>query len=361
MRSLAARIFDRLTSRAMADTTPTRTTITQVAARAGVSRQTVSNFINGRLDLMSDATRGRVREAMDTLGYTPDLRARSLRSGRLQTLGFLILDEHPHYLADPLTDLMLAGVGDVTRDRGYGLLIQAAKPRAGRGELLTPLLERRVDGVFVVLSGERHVRDWHVQRLAELRYPFVLFDEPVNSGTGFSVRATNREGARELTEHLLRNGHRRIAFIAARIPWPVIDDRHQGYLEALRDAGIEPAPELQLFEGGFEAGGGLKMATTLLSRSDPPTAIMASSDLLAAGALQAAKRLKLAIPGDVAITGYDDFNFSELLDPPLTTVRVPAYEMGQTAAGLLLTDIEGGRAHKREVVLPVDVRLRGSA
>jgi len=344
----------------VSDPRPARTTIAQVAERAGVSRQTVSNFVNGRLGLMSAATGQRVREAMEVLGYTPDLRGRSLRSGRLETLGFLILDEHPQYLADPLTDLMLAGVGDVTRDRGYGLLIQAATPQAKRGELLRPVLEHRVDGVFLVLSGEREVRNWHVRQLAAMHCPFVLFDEPVTAPSGFSVRAMNREGARSLAEHLISRGHSRIAFIAARVPWPVVEDRYQGYLEALQAADVDVAPELQLFEGGVEADGGLLMANTVLSLKDPPTAIMASSDLLAAGAIQSAKRLGLVIPDDVAITGFDDFSFSQLLDPPLTTVRVPAYEMGQEAADILLTEIEAGDTQRREVILPVDVRLRGS-
>ena len=126
-----------------------------VAEHAGVSAQTVSNLVNNRLRQMSDETRVRIEGAMEQLGYHPNLTARSLRSARTTTIGFLLLDEGARYLADPMTDQVIAGVGDVARDRGYSVLIHAGRPGPPDSGLLKPVLESRVDGVLLFLSGPR--------------------------------------------------------------------------------------------------------------------------------------------------------------------------------------------------------------
>jgi DNA-binding LacI/PurR family transcriptional regulator len=165
-----------------------------------------------------------------------------------------------------------------------------------------------------------------------------------------------------LAEHLIERGHRRIGFIAASVPWPSIEQRHLGYREALEGAGISPDLELELIQGGgFDESGGQSMTEMLLSRQTPPTAIMAASDLLAAGAMAAVREQGLRVPDDVAITGFNDFSFARLLDPPLTTVEVPGYNVGVTAAEILIDQLEGGTAHSRSITLPVSPRFRGSS
>lgn len=338
-----------------------RPTMSDVALLAGVSRQTVSNLVNQRSHLMRIDTQRRVERAMAELNYQPHMLARGLRSGRILTLGFLVLDEHPKFLADPLTDLLLAGLGDTARDHGYSLLIQASRPSGPNPGFFNPLIERRVDAAAVVLSGEPELRQWHVEQLVANQAPFVVFDERAAGQFGFSVSATNAEASEALAAHLIDRGHTRIGFVAARVPWPVIEQRHKGYRRALESMGIAPDPEIELFEGGLEAESGREMADKLLSQTNPPTAIMATSDLLAAGVMQAAKRRGLTIPRDIAITGFDDFSFSELLEPPLTTARVPAYEMGQAAAELLVESLEGKLPNERDVMLEVELRVRASS
>jgi DNA-binding LacI/PurR family transcriptional regulator len=310
---------------------------------------------------MSEETRARVQRAIDEAQYQPHRAAQSLRSGRTRTLGFLVLDEHARFLADPLTDLMLAGVGDVARDRGYSVLIHGDRPSVRAAELLRPVRERRVDAAFLMLSGELDIRRSYVDEVADLGVPFVIFDEPVTAPQGISITAMNRFGARRLTEHLLGRGHRRVGFIAARVPWPVVEERHAGYRDALQEATIRPDPELELFEGGFDETGGRAMTEKLLDLRKPPTAILATSDLLAAGALAAARDRDRQVPHQLAICGFDDFSFAKLLDPPLTTVHVPGYEMGQTAAELLVDQLEGRSNGDRNIVLPVSLCYRGSA
>jgi DNA-binding LacI/PurR family transcriptional regulator len=336
-----------------------RPTMRDVASRAGVSIQTVSNFVNRRFHLMTRETRSRVDRAMQELGYHPNVAARSLRSAKTDTLGFLVLDQDARFLADPMTDLIIAGIGDVLRDRGYGLLIQAARPDGPKPVLLQPLLENRVGGAFLFLSGEPELRSWYVNRSIELGFDFVLFERHDNARVA-SVTAADRKGARELTEHLLARGHRRIAFIAAAIPWPMIEERREGYREALVAAGINPDPALEVADGVWDPASGAAMARLLLELDRAPTAIMCGNDLLAIGAIRAVRQRALRVPEDVAVTGFDDFDFADFVDPPLTTVRIPGYEMGHDAAQWLVDRLEGGAAREPRVELPVELCLRES-
>ena len=328
-----------------------------VAARADVSVQTVSNLVNQRFHLMGQDTRIRVEQAMTELGYHPNVAARTLRSARTETLCFLLLDEGSRFLADPMTDLVIAGIGDVARDRGYGLLIRAARPREPDPSLVRPLLENRADGAFLFLSGEPELRRWYVARLVELGFPFILL-EPSDDQQIFTVTADDRDGARRLTEHLIAAGHERIAFLTTMVPWPMLEQRMLGYRDALDDAGLEP---MVLTGGTWTPTSGAEQASRLLSWSEPPSAMMCGNDLLALGAIRAVREWGLKVPDDVAVTGFDDFDFAQFADPALTTVRVPGYDIGRAAGEALVDVIEGGVPADRQVVLPVELELRESA
>jgi DNA-binding LacI/PurR family transcriptional regulator len=338
-----------------------RPTMRDVAARAGVSAQTVSNLVNGRTHLMTEETRDRVSTAMAALGYHPNSAARGLRSARTHTLAFLVLDQDARFLADPMTDLIIAGIGDIARDRGYGVLIQAGRPDEASDALLTPLLEHRADGAFLFLSGEPALRHWYTQRVVELGAHAVVFERVDEAPNITSLTAADRDGARRLTEHLLSRGHRRIAFVAARVPWPMIEQRRLGYGDALTAAGIETDPGLELFEGTWGTQLGPAFVDQLMRVEQPPTAIMCGNDLLALGVLQELRRRKLRVPADVAVTGFNNFDFAEFVDPPLTTVTTPGYEMGRAAAQNLIDGLEGTGVVESRLEFPVELVLRDSA
>jgi DNA-binding LacI/PurR family transcriptional regulator len=337
----------------------------QVADLAGVSVQTVSNHVNGRHQYMAEDTRRRVAEAMLELGYHPNLTARGLRSAETRTLGFLVLDEHARFLADPLTDLVMAGVGDVARDQNYGILIQASRPSEDPERLVTPLLQSRVDGAFLLLSGERSVRQAHIARAAEVTQEFLVFDEPINDPGIMSVRAADRDGGRELAAHLIAQGHERIAFVGAEVPWAVVEQRFAGFNDAMRAHGLKVDPELVKLEAGWEPATAVPIAEGLLGLADRPTAIMCSTDLLAVASIHAANRLGLRVPKDVAISGFDDFPFAHFMAPALTTVRIPAYDMGREAARILIDHLtnEGQSSSygAEQVEFPVQLVVRESA
>jgi len=342
---------------------PERPTMRDVAGRAGVSLQTVSNYVNGRFELMSDQTRERVGRELDLLGYRRNAAARSLRAKRSMTLGFLVLDEGARFLADPMTDLIIAGIGDVARDSDYSLLIHAARPeRQDVDELVAPFLEERVDGALLFLSGAPSIRRRAIRGIAELGFRFATFERAPADVPVISVTADNRGGARQLADHLIDKGHRRIAFITTRAPWPMVEERQRGYREALTKAGIAVDRDLEAAEGVWDPAAGSRMASQLLALPKPPTAIMCGNDQLALGAMRAALVAGIRVPDDVAVTGFNDFQFAEFVDPPLTTVRVPGYELGRLAAEMLVAELRDGSppiAAKR--MLPVELKLRESA
>jgi DNA-binding LacI/PurR family transcriptional regulator len=328
-----------------------------VAARADVSVQTVSNLINHRFHLMGVETRVRVERAMSELGYHPNVAARTLRSARTQTLCFLVLDEGNGFLADPMTDLVMAGIGDMARDQGYGLLIRAARPHEPDPSLVRPLLENRADGALLFMSGEPELRRWYITRMTELGFPFVLVETSEDPKL-LTVSAADREGARRLTDHLIAAGHERIAFLTTAVPWPMIEQRILGYHDALSAAGLSP---LVLRGGNWTPASGAEQAGRLLDSGKRPSAIMGANDLLALGAIRAARERALEVPGDIAVTGFDDFDFAQFANPALTTVRVPGYDIGRAAGQALIEVLAGGAPAERQQVLPVTLELRESA
>lgn len=331
-----------------------------VADLAGVSLQTVSNFVNGRHDQMSEETLAKVARAMEKLQYRPNVAAASLRSQRARTIAFLVLDEHVAFLADPLTDLLIAGAGDVARDHGYSVLVQGGRPDQLIADLLSPLFEGRADGAVIQLSGPRSVRRQTIDMASSAGLSIVIIDETGLSAGVMGVRAQQETGARLLAEFLIENGHTRIGFIGAAVPWAVVEQRLAGFRTAMRRAGLDVDPDLILLEATYQARDGELLARRLLESRKPPTAIMCATDLLAAGAMRAARTLGLDVPKDVAVTGFNDFEFSEYLQPPLTTVRVPAYEMGRAAASMLISAIEDRVPPEQSAVFPTELVLRGS-
>lgn len=340
-----------------------RPTLRDVAARANVSAQTVSNYINGRFDEFGANTRTRIAAAMEDLEFHPNSTARSLRSQRTRALMLIIVDEGSRFLADPMTDLILAGIGDVARAEGYSLLLQAGVPHVQSPNLLTPLFERQADAALLFLSGSRKARMWYPARLADAGVPCLLFEDDHPADTVFSVAAANRLGGRQLVKHLIAQGHKRIAFIAAKVPWPMVEQRRLGYRDALRAAKIKPDTRLERFHGVWELSTGAPLVDLLLEEPDPPTAIVCGNDLLALGAMHQLRVRGLRVPEDMAVAGFNDFEFSAYVNPPLTTVRIPGYDLGRIAAEQLIGYLEGRlpKDAPHRVVLPVELVLRASA
>lgn len=323
-----------------------------MAAAAGVSQTTVSLVLNGRFGHVGAATRERVLSTAESLGYHLNSPARQLASGVTQTLGFVVRQSAEQIAGDSFLIATLQGFASVARAAGYRVVVEPLGPEDGTYEQL--LRAQHVDAL--VVSGPQS-DDVELAHLVEDGFPIVLHgardDLPVAS-----VDVDNAAGARLAVQHLLALGHRRIACVIFDLSYTAAAERLAGYRSALRSAGIEPDDSL-IAETGYRAQSAREATARLLEREDF-SAVFAAADLTAAAVLGALRDAGKNVPGDVSLVGFDDLPLAEFLDPPLTTVRVPAVSVGEALGRALLGRVAGDREPRR-TLLPVDLVVRSSA
>lgn len=337
-------------------------TMHEVAARAGVSVQTVSNVINDRAQ-MSESTRRRVQSAIESLGYVPNHHARGLRKRANQMLAFIVVDPAERFLADEFHDVVLAGISDALRDRNYCLLIQQVlNPQAPLHELM-PLAEARVDGAIV--TGSLHLHEASAsaasnkaRRRRQASSPMVFLEQEADDPAACSIIAENRGGGVALATHLVERGRRRFAFVRGLGNWPSVESRLDGIQDALGAHGLR----CDLVVSSAWAPEDAYQAVLPLLHAHPDLdTIVAANDVLALGAMKAVRATGRRVPDDVAVTGFDDFAFSRCLEPALTTVKVPGYEMGRTAAEMILACLSDGSFPQRRICFPTTLVIRDSS
>ncbi len=329
-----------------------RATIRDVASAAGVSVATVSRVINGRPDV-APQTRDAVLRAARAQNFNTNRSARALSVGRTGLIGLTL-----PFVDESYFTAIVSGAAEALYEQGNRLVLC---PTRHEHEREVTLLERLMDGTTdgaVILLPEESTEE--LLRLQEYGYPFVVVDPRRLLDDGIpAVSTTNAAGARSATEHLLRLGHRRIGLIAGTRGWQATTERLEGYETALAVAGVPLDPEL-VVDGHFETEAGYAAARRLLSLATPPTAIFASNDNMAVGALRAALERGLRVPGDVSIVGFDDTSLARNVFPRLTTVRQPLAEVGRTAVSLLNRLIDGQRVEALRVELATRLVIRES-
>ena len=319
-------------------------TIRDVARRAGVSTMTVSRVINDS-GYTSAETRARVERAIADLGYVPNAVARHLRSKRTKTIALVLSD-----ITNPFFTTLARGVEDVAGPRGFGVMFCNTDESASEElDYLGMLIQRQVDGVLLVPAGSS------AKPLGLLQghgVPVVVIDRRVESRDVDQVRTDSVDGAYRLTHHLIGLGHRRIGLLTGRRDISTSVDRAAGYERALAEAGLALDPELERY-GQFSLAAGYEMATELLTLTQRPTALFCANEFIAFGALRALRELSLRVPDDLSLVCFDDLPEEWLVDPFLTVVDQPAYDMGRRAAELLLGRLDGTRpAGGEQVILP---------
>lgn len=313
-------------------------TIRDVAKHAGVSTATVSRVLNDE-PRVTPAYRQAVLDAVAELGYRRDRVARSLRARQSQILGLIISD-----IQNPFFTSVLRGVEDIAYERDYTVLLCNSDENPLKERLyLDIMISERVAGVIVAPARETNN---HSQVVVKAGIPVVAVDRRMLDLKVDTVVVDSTEGAYRAVEHLLRLSHRRIAFIGGPPEVMTAQERKEGYLAALRQFGIPPDPAL-VRTTDYKLEGGYRATSEILELDHLPTAIFAANNLTTLGALNCIHEKDLRIPGDVAIVGFDDMPWSTSLNPPLTAVAQPAYELGRTAASLLLQRI---KQPDREVV-----------
>ncbi len=305
--------------------------IKDVARSIGVSYKTVSRVINGGEHVTLEM-RQRVEAAISSLGYQPDHAARSLRRGRSQTLRLVIVRRFERFLTEPFIDEIVSGIVDAAAEAGYAILLEAISPQPDAGSSVAP--ERRVDG-SIIIDGRQDNPAIRPEHLAG--HPYLMVPTRPNAPEADWVYADFRGGARQMTTHLIEQGHTRIGHLAGRLSLPE-RDRLRGYRDALAAAGLPIDPTLIVAAGHLRHHGASAMAR-LLDRRPDLTAVFAVNDLTALGAMEVARQRGLRIPDDLSVAGFDDIYLAAYADPPLTTVRLPAYEMGRAATQRLIATI----------------------
>lgn len=323
---------------------------------AGVSRTTVSFVLNELEGVsISDRTRQRVFKAARKLDYHPNAAGRRLVRGKSDTLGLVLCQSPEQVFADAFLPRVVLGVEQAAMQQRFHVLLKPVDPREPEGytRLIT---ENHVDGI--IISGPRQ-DDTDIRRLHEAGVPVMLLGQLPDSDVCF-VDVDGERGAEAAAAHLVGLGHTRIGMITnAPLSYVSAKQRKAGYLRALRSGHIEADPAL-VKEGNYTPASGYDAMQALLSEVLRPTAVFVSSDVVAMGAMLAAKRAGLTMPSDLAIVGFDDIPLAEFFDPPLTTVRLPAYGLGWSAGDRLIRLIRGEGLDQNGKLLDSELIVRQS-
>jgi LacI family transcriptional regulator len=326
-------------------------TIVDVAKKGGVSVGTVSRVINNDVHVAPE-TRERVAQVMRDLGYVANRQARSLRGSRTNVIGALVPDLGTGYIGEIMHGIDL----ELAHSRLDLMLFTTHRTAVKEANYVANMVQGMVDGILVVLP--RSPADI-IGTLTRRGFPFVLIDHQGHGEPCPEVVATNWQGAYNATEYLVKLGHSRIGFITGSMDLSAATDRLDGYKAALRVSHIAEDAGL-IYEGEFIQPDGYAGAGALLELEDPPTAIFASNDAMAMGAMDAVRSLGLRVPEDISVLGFDDIPQAALVRPALTTVRQPLEQMGRVATQMLLERLKNPGKETGRIELPTELVIRGS-
>jgi LacI family transcriptional regulator len=337
------------------------TTIQELADRTGVSVATVSRALNGSPEV-SEATRDRILSLAQELDYTPSAAARQLVRRRSHVVGVILETGagHPDLL-HPFFQEVLVGLQHGAGESGYDLLLFATdEPGNGFGGSHSYARRAEHHGVGGVVAMGFDGSHPEMRKLIAAGIPCIAVDSDLGGPRSGFVTSENRQGAAEAVRHLHELGHERIATIAGPLGTRPGAERLAGYREAVAELGLDPSDEY-VIEGDFYDESGYAAAKQLLGLENPPTAIFAASDLMAAGTLRAAHELRVTVPDDLAVVGFDDIALAGLIQPPLTTVRQDMEGLGRVAAEGLIRMIEDAAAPPAQVYVPTWLVVRTSS
>jgi LacI family transcriptional regulator len=337
-------------------------TIHDIAALAGVSAGTVSRAINGKKGVGAVA-RERIQRIIDEQGFRADSSARTLSTGRSRCVAIVFPLHASEVVVHPVYPALLGALGDAAEAAGYDVMLLTAAGTLAAPEhadrLIARIRDRRLDGVVLPAAGSR---DPLLRRLNEVGAPTVLIGHRSRSPEVAWVDSTHDDAAHDLARMMIENGRDRLMLLNGPKRVSACRLRSAGFWRAVRAAAAagHAVASAEEVECEFDADAGAEKARALLGRADRPTAVLCGADIIASGCLEAARSLGLSVPGDVAVSGFDDRSLATHTSPTLTTVRMPLREIGEEAARLLFTLVEGGEPRRRHVILPTEIMLRES-
>ncbi|CAN7644093.1 LacI family DNA-binding transcriptional regulator [Rhizobium sp. LjRoot254] len=323
-----------------------------VAATAGVSVATVSAFVNGTVPVSSEL-RGRIEQAIRSIGYKRNAIARSLKMGTTRTIGLVIAD-----ITNPFFTDVTSVIQDVLHRSGYALMLCCTdEDPAMQDEQISLLLDRMVDGLIIAPAGDDHALE---RILSRADIPTVLIDRICSGTNADEVVLDNQRAVQDAIEYMIGLGHRRIGYISGSLDTSTGTGRLAGYRVALEKAGLPVRDEL-IRIGNFRERDAYTAAMELLLQPERPTALFSANNLMVIGVMKAIRDLGLRCPDDVSVSSFDDFPWADVFQPNLTTIAQPVQAIGEQAAQLILDRI----AHRNErpprrVVLTGRLMIRDS-
>jgi len=328
------------------------TTIKDVADKAGVSIATVSRALNGS-PLVTDETRIKIVKIANELKYTPNMMARGLMLKKSETIGVILPDLHGDFFSE-----VMKGIDEVARDNGYHILVSSSHSDKNEIEsMLKVMRSGRVDGLIIMSP---HIDSTSLNDHITNDLPVVLLNCTINGKENTSILIDNFEGARQMVRHLIKHGHKRIAIIKGEENNFDAEERLKGYRSALYENGLELNPKLEI-PGDFNEESGYTAMKKILNLKPRPTAVFASNDAMAIGAVSAIQSKGLKIPEDIAIGGFDDIPIAKYLKPSLSSVHVPINNLGTNAAIKLFKMIKNeNNLSDGKTVLPATLVVRES-
>lgn len=313
-------------------------TIKDIARELNISPSTVSRALKDHPDI-SVETKKAVNALAKKLNYQPNSIALSLRKSKTNTIG-VVIPEIVHFFFSTV----ISGIEDVAYAAGYNVIVSQSNESYEREVTdMKALVASRVDGFLVSLSKETTDYE-HLKQIHEKGTPMVFFDRVCEEINTSKVIIDDYNSAFKATEHLIEQGCRSIAHMAGPQNLTIGKDRLEGYLAALKKHQIPVREDLIDRSGSSTVEEGIEQSTKLLNLSSPPDAFFCNNDMVAIGTMKAIKRKGLSIPDDVAVVGFSDWSISSLVEPSLTSISQPGYEMGETAARLFIEQIERGES-----------------
>ncbi len=334
-------------------------TIKDIGKALGLSTSTVSRALRGSYEISSE-TKKLVLEYAEKINYRPNPIALSLKGRRNCSIGVIVSE-----IANNFFSQAINGIESIAYNRGYHIIISQSHESYEREVVnIQHLASRSVDGLLVSLSSETKDLS-HLTHLHEKGLPIVFFDRIPDEINTFKVIADNQKASYDATTHLIKKGYKKIAHITNAVNLSITKERLEGYKNALTENGLTFNPKFVQYcnHGGMVAEEIEEALKHLMAQKQKPDAVLTASDRITTCLLSAARKLKLKVPENIAIVGFTNTNIPELFNPPLTTIRQPAFEMGQTATELLIKIIESKRpiTEFETKVLDTELSIRESS
>mgnify|MGYP001248607447 CR=1 FL=1 len=334
----------------------TEITIHDLARKLNISASTVSRALNNN-PRISQKTRDKIKAAALELGYQPNTIASNLRNRKSNTIGIVVPLINRHFFSS-----VISGVEDIAFAAGYNVVISQSNDEWEKEQrIVRSMLANRVDGLIISIAMKTTRFD-HLQLFADKKIPLVFFDRIVKEIDSDRVVVDDFNGGYKITKHLIEQGCKRIAHLTGPLNLQTYSDRKQGYMQALRDYGQKIDDEL-IIENNLTRADGLCAIKQLLNLKKRPDGIFCGNDTTALSAILHLKEIGVKVPEEIAIVGFSNEPFSEVVTPSISTIKQPGFEMGQKAAQMIINQIENkDNSLKFEtVVMPNELIIRESS